>query len=476
MLHPTNTVTAINPYRRAAGLVTATTIACALLGAQARAVDIVFDGSRTLIAGSECSAGARYRLGTSSSYGGKDLDVIAEITASDNDFTSQTINGITYRCVGVFEDDPGDPELLSVVGSDGSDNGDSTEAWSTDLRLTVVEKGTETPVKVDRLLLTVFDLDIKPNRTGADNVFVTDPAAIYLDTGSEVSYSKTSLPGPTGVSYAHHLAGTTARDCTPETQPECSAAVAVTNTTGLSLRVLNGKSDPTTPRLFQFSLTASDFDAMDLGNDSGDAPLSHGVANAAIASAPLLGAGLPPDTDGNTQASDDALGDDNDSDKPNDFDDDDGVMRNGADLAGQSLAIGSPETLEVTVFGTGRLNAFFDWNRDGDFDDAGEQAIEELELTTGRHSITVTPPATASSGESHARFRYCTAANDCNVPSGQASDGETEDYRIVLATGDARSGANTLDNGKIKTGLDGGGSLGWLTLLALPGAWRRRQG
>ena len=464
MLHSTKTVVITNPYRRATKLLIATTLACALLGTQARAVDIVFDGSRTLIAGNDCRTGARYRLGTSSSYGGKDLDVIAEITASDNDFTSQTVNGITYRCLGVFKDDPPDPELLSVVGNDGNDNGDSTEPWSTDLHFTVVEKGTETPVEVDRLLLTIFDLDIAPNQTGADNVFITDPAAIYLDTGSEVSYSKVSLSGPGGVNYTHHLEGTTARDCSPETQPECRAAIAVTNTAELSLRVLNGKSDPAAPRLFQFSLTASDFDGMNLGNDAGDAPLSYGVASAAIASSPLLGAGLPPDTDDNPQSSDDALGDDNDSNKPNDFDDDDGVTRNGADLSGQRLAIGSPETLEVTVFGNGRLNAFFDWNRDGDFDDAGEQAIEDLELTTGQHSITITPPATADSGESHARFRYCTATNDCNIPSGVAGDGETEDYRIVLAK-----------TGKIKTGLNGGGSLGWLTLLVLPGVWRRRR-
>ncbi len=459
-------IIATNKHRASLfALISATLFACIIYSPWASAVDLVFDGNTSLISGTDCELGAKYRLGTTTVYNGKNLDLIVEITGDDNDYSTNDVPG--YKCLGLLIDDPGDPELFTVIGNDGNDNGASDEPWSTDLKLTIVEQGTETPVTVDRILLTAFDLDIKPGQTGTDNLFLTDNAVTYLDSSTKVRRDGISSNGPGGVTYTTLLLGTNQEDCNPDTDISCRAGVAFTNISEFSLRILNGKSDPSTPRLFQFSFEASYFDEMNLGTDYGDAPASYGDAAAGVSSTPLLGAGLPPDNEDASQASSDATGDDSDN-ALGDFDDDEGVTLNDVTLSQQTLLAGSPHALNVAVYGSGMLNAFFDWNRDGDFDDAGEQVIEELSLTTGQHAIEITPPADATIGESFARFRFCRSANNCNVPSGYADDGETEDYHFVLAVGNARSGSTSAVDGEIKTGLDGSGigSLGWWILLS----------
>ena len=446
-------------------LFSATLIACIFYSPWASAVDLVFDGTASLISGTDCEAGAKYRLGTTASYNGKNLDLIVEITGDGNDYASNDVPG--YECLGLLIDNPGDPELFTVIGNDGNDNGGSNEPWSTDLKFTIVEKGTETRVTVDRILLTAFDLDIKPGLTGTDNVFLTDDAVTYLDSSSKVRRDNINSNGPGAVTYTTLLLGTNQEDCDPATDISCRGAAAYTNISEFSLRVLNNKSDPATPRLFQFSFKSSYFDEMDLGADYGDAPASYGDAAAGVSSSPLLGAGLPPDNDTSPQHSDNALGDDTDSATVSDFDDDEGVTLNGADFSEQTLYASSTQTLDVSVYGDGMLNVFFDWNRDGDFDDPGEQVVEELPLTTGQHAIAITPPANAATGTSFARFRYCRAANSCSVPSGYADDGETEDYRFVLAASSGRSSGTAAVDGEIKTGLDGSGigGFGWWILF-----------
>ena len=57
----------------------------------------------------------------------------------------------------------------------------------------------------------------------------------------------------------------------------------------------------------------------------------------------------------------------------------------------------------------GQLNAFFDWNNDGDFGDAGE-VIAELGVGAGDNNLSVPVPIGAVTGTSlGARFRLSTA-------------------------------------------------------------------
>ena len=58
-------------------------------------------------------------------------------------------------------------------------------------------------------------------------------------------------------------------------------------------------------------------------------------------------------------------------------DDEDGVtLNNGDALDGAFLALDSSHTLKITASNAGHLNAWIDFNIDGDFDDVGEQIFD----------------------------------------------------------------------------------------------------
>jgi large repetitive protein len=82
---------------------------------------------------------------------------------------------------------------------------------------------------------------------------------------------------------------------------------------------------------------------------------------------------------------------------------------------------------------TERLDAWIDWNGDGDFDDFGERIATRLVLVPGTNILSVAVPCTLSSGTSYARFRVST--NGVNGPGGPADGGgEVEDYAVDFLT------------------------------------------
>ncbi|MGB5553697.1 MAG: GEVED domain-containing protein, partial [Flavobacteriaceae bacterium] len=165
-------------------------------------------------------------------------------------------------------------------------------------------------------------------------------------------------------------------------------------------------------------------------NDAGDAPSSYGYAAhilPVLTATPLsiyMGV-VPPDSEdpfvnfslGN---SDDSTGDD-----------EDGVSSGGSDLSGQTLSRGQVKLINVATNGAGVLNAWIDFNRDGDFDDFGEQIANDAAPLAGNIILNVPIPAAASVGTSYARFRF---SSDIGLPPGnsEASNGEVEDYQVIL--------------------------------------------
>ncbi len=253
-----------------------------LYASTTKAVDIEFDGTRQLEAGSDCETGAIYRLGTSTVHAGKALDVLVELVDDDNDFTSATTgNGTTYRCIDVISDGPGLPALFTAIGNDGPDNGDPTEPWFTDLRFSFVEKGTNTPVVLDRIPVTAFDLDIKKgasgeNLTGTDNIMLGNGANPVLADDSLLRLSGIDVTLPDGTHYNQLISGTDEKDCNPSTEIPCRAGFIITDQSGFSVRVLNNKSEANAPRLFQFGFTARLIDELTGQPDarSGEAAIS----------------------------------------------------------------------------------------------------------------------------------------------------------------------------------------------------------
>ncbi|MBM4459970.1 MAG: hypothetical protein FJ011_19780, partial [Chloroflexi bacterium] len=106
--------------------------------------------------------------------------------------------------------------------------------------------------------------------------------------------------------------------------------------------------------------------------------------------------------------------------------DEDGVTFNTAVMPGTTASI----TVIASAPG-GLLNAWLDFNRDGDWADAGEQIFTDLPLLPGPNGLTFAVPVAASPGASFARFRFSTQAGLSYT--GLAPDGEVEDYAVTIA-------------------------------------------
>ncbi|KAF5432903.1 hypothetical protein C5S39_02575 [Candidatus Methanophagaceae archaeon] len=124
------------------------------------------------------------------------------------------------------------------------------------------------------------------------------------------------------------------------------------------------------------------------------------------------------------QPDSEATGDDNSSN-----DDEDGVIFG-------PLTAGNLATVQVTVIAplskTGYLNAWIDFNADGDWADSGEQIFTDVPLTPEHNELTFDVPQGATTGTTFARFRFCSGSGMCSFYEGNAPDGEVEDYMVNI--------------------------------------------
>ncbi|MBK8285409.1 MAG: DUF11 domain-containing protein [Ahniella sp.] len=202
-----------------------------------------------------------------------------------------------------------------------------------------------------------------------------------------------------------------------------------------------GTGAVTTPNGFDDNGEVEDYRVAIQGIDLGDNPDSYGTAianngarHAVLPGDPLrLGACIDLETDGAPNAG--ALGDDTSQGQQGGglcFDDEDGVV-----LPAVVRAC-DVNNYSVTASQAGRLDAFIDFNGNGNYTDAGDRIASNTVLVAGLNSLSFTAPCSASAGTTHARFRLSTSGG---LPfNGPASDGEVEDYTLgVLGTdfGDA---------------------------------------
>ncbi|NVK21043.1 MAG: carboxypeptidase regulatory-like domain-containing protein [Kangiellaceae bacterium] len=164
------------------------------------------------------------------------------------------------------------------------------------------------------------------------------------------------------------------------------------------------------------------------GVDFGDAPdasyatlFASDGARHGISSGIYLGAVAPDaETDGQPNAT--ASGDDGDANG----DDEDGVT------LPSTLVIGDTNSITVVASVSGFLNAWVDFNADGDFLDAGEQVFSDQALTAGANNLNVVLAQGLTAGNSFARFRFTKQSGVATTPSGFAVNGEVEDYLVVF--------------------------------------------
>ena len=78
----------------------------------------------------------------------------------------------------------------------------------------------------------------------------------------------------------------------------------------------------------------------------------------------------------------------------------------------------------------GVLNAWVDYNGDGDWSDQGEQVFLNQPLNQGTNELAMLVPEDATTNSTWARFRLSTALD--LQPTGEAPNGEVEDYNLTF--------------------------------------------
>jgi len=94
------------------------------------------------------------------------------------------------------------------------------------------------------------------------------------------------------------------------------------------------------------------------------------------------------------------------------------------------LLIGMLDSLTVTVSASGYLNAWIDYDGNGTWADQGEQVYVDQMLTPGANQLMITVPTSANEISTYARFRFSSWPGLSYT--GEAPDGEVEDYMVVL--------------------------------------------
>jgi len=149
------------------------------------------------------------------------------------------------------------------------------------------------------------------------------------------------------------------------------------------------------------------------------------------ANGPRLGPTIDPEPDGQPTLT--ALGDDTNALFPGVPDDEDGITASGGvPIELVSLTLGGVINVEVNnTAAPGLLNAWFDWNQDGDWNDAGEQVAANVAAPAGVTILPVPIPFGMTPGSFvYSRYRLSTVAG--LTPKGAAADGEVEDYRQIV--------------------------------------------
>ncbi|HEX4955046.1 MAG TPA: GEVED domain-containing protein [Thermoanaerobaculia bacterium] len=170
-----------------------------------------------------------------------------------------------------------------------------------------------------------------------------------------------------------------------------------------------------------------DFTVAVRGLDFGDAPdpayptlfASNGARHVVTGSL-FLGA-IAPDVDNDATPNATATGDDITG-----LDDEDGVTFT-SPLVRTQLA-----TVTVTASGAGLLDAWLDFNGDGNFTTTGDRIFTGQAVVAGANNLSFTVPATATTNlATVSRFRLSTAGSA--AATGLAADGEVEDHAVATA-------------------------------------------
>lgn len=360
---------------------------------------------------------------------------------SNDQVTSDT----TLQISGTAEAGATVTVTLVGTGTVGSATANGGGSWTFDFTGTVLGEGEHT--------FTATATDAAGNTSGASGAFdvtvITTPPSVSIGSPS---VSETATGGGSVTYNVQYSDGTTITlaegDVTLNSTGSATATVGVSGVGTNRTVTLSGVSGVGTLGISIGAGTATDLAGNTsaaagpsatfsvLGLDYGDAPTA--AQSGFSASYPVtLGAdgarhrvpgggavlylgAVGPDGEGDGQPEASALGDDNVGD------DEDGVTLPSAFPGGKTVDV------TVAVVGDGRLSVWIDWNRDGDWEDSGEDVVLDEVLTSAGspHTLQIAVPSNVGTGGTFARFRYATQAG--LGPTGEALDGEVEDHQVAL--------------------------------------------
>lgn len=286
--------------------------------------------------------------------------------------------------------------------------------------------------------LTDFAFHPKDNKLyGVDNstgeLYQIDP-----QSGTHITMGATGETGTFGAMYfdvngyfymsrnqdgqIYRIDLSTISSATPLTQLEALDVTAVKFADGPSSNQNDGARCASAPLIDEDTPSIIDF---------GDAPSSYGTSLAdngarhLIDGTTYLGLSAP---DGDYDGYSGADSDDSSLSNSQSFDDEEGINFVTAFEAGLDSIV------SVYASRSGILSAWFDWNRDGDFDDLNEQAIVDVQLEAGLNAVSLRVPKEAIVGSSWSRFRFSQQSGLAHF--GGSSSGEVEDHAINISATD----------------------------------------
>ncbi|MGB5725102.1 MAG: GEVED domain-containing protein [Parasphingorhabdus sp.] len=351
-----------------------------------------------LISGTALSAGAVYRFPNVT-------------TGVDARVTVVALNGATLATI---DRDTG------LIGNFQPELG-GANARSIDFTISFVTAGGTAPVSLD-VAASGIDIDGDSGSLREYAEFSKPFASYVLEnpTNLDVNFSGPSVPSNVRFESRTNF---TASGIDP-TATQNIVSVQYTGTSSFNYRIGalgTGSTIRLTSLDFSCPVMAFPTPAPQSSQDFGDAVLGYGNPAHDIVAGILLGSVNTTET--SSYNSPTAVGDTGD----------DGVtfsaMTQGQSTTHTSLVSGSG----------GRLQAWVDWNGDGDFADAGEQIATNIQdngpgdtnPSIGSIGLAINVPITATTNPTIARFRWSTQSN---LGAAQiASNGEVEDYQVTIA-------------------------------------------
>ena len=126
------------------------------------------------------------------------------------------------------------------------------------------------------------------------------------------------------------------------------------------------------------------------------------------------------------------------------------------------LIQGFGASVEIEASAPGKLNAWIDFNQDGDWSDLFEQVFSDESLNQGINSLTITAPANAQVGTTFARFRVNSTGG--LGFKGVATDGEVEDHLVEILSPTSTPGGLGVRINEIMGGLNGDSKIQFVEL------------